>query len=87
MEIPLLKDKEGYFLRVVVKTGARKSTVESLEKDKIRVQVRAYPQDGLANKELLEVLSDFLKIAKSRLEISKGKTSKEKIIRIKGEII
>lgn len=86
MEIPFLKDKNGYFIRVHVKTGAKSSEIEGVEKDTVKVKVKAQPHDGQANKELIELLSEYLGVAKSKLEISKGTTSKNKIIRIKGDL-
>ncbi|GAB6183275.1 DUF167 domain-containing protein [Thermodesulfovibrio hydrogeniphilus] len=86
MEVPFLKDKDGYFLKIFVKPGAKTSGIEEIEGDTIKIKVRSQPHDGLANKELLEVLAEFLSVPKSKIEIARGKTSKHKIIRIKGEI-
>ena len=86
MGIPFLKDKDGYKLKVLVKTGSKLPGVEGIEEDILKIKLRAQPHDGLANKELIELLSELLHIPKSRLEIAKGRTSRQKIVRIKGEI-
>ncbi len=83
MEIPLIKDKDGYILKVSVKTGSKKAGIEGIDEDIIRIRVRSQPHDGAANIELLEILSEFLKEPKSKMEIIKGLTSKNKFIRIK----
>ncbi len=85
MEIPLIKDKDGYLLKVSVKTGSKKAGIEGIAEDIIKIRVKSQPHDGLANRELLEILSEFLNEPKSKMEIIKGLTSRNKIIRIKGK--
>ncbi|MFN3699766.1 MAG: DUF167 domain-containing protein [Dictyoglomus sp.] len=85
MEVPLIKDKEGYLLKIIVKTGSKKAGIEGIDQDTLKIRVRSQPHDGLANKELVEILSEFLKEPKSKIEIIKGLTSKNKLIRIKGK--
>ena len=86
MEIPILKDKDGYTIKVLVKTGAKTPGIEGVEEDTLKIKLKAQPHDGLANKELIETLSKLLNVPKSRLEIAKGKTSKHKIVKLKGDI-
>ncbi|MGB9710822.1 MAG: DUF167 domain-containing protein [Thermodesulfovibrio sp.] len=83
MEIPLSKDKDGYTLKVIVKTGARTAGIEGIEGDVLKLKIKSQPHDGLANKELVEMLSEILNVPKSKVEIIKGKTSKHKVIKIK----
>ncbi|ACI20543.1 DUF167 domain-containing protein [Thermodesulfovibrio yellowstonii] len=87
MEIPLSKDKDGYLLKVLVKTGAKITGIGGIEGNTLKLRLAAQPHDGLANKELIEMLSEILNIPKSRIEIIKGKTSKHKIIKLKGELV
>ncbi|WP_141266225.1 DUF167 domain-containing protein [Thermodesulfovibrio sp. Kuro-1] len=87
MEIPLSKDKDGYLLKVLVKTGTKIAGIEGIEGNTLKLRLAAQPHDGLANKELIEMLSEILNIPKSRIEIIKGKTSKHKIIKLKGELV
>ncbi len=86
MDAPLIKDKDGYILKINVKTGSKKPGIEEIDKDIIKIRLKSQPHDGLANRELLEILSDFLNMPKSKIEIIKGLTSKNKIIKIKGNI-
>ncbi len=86
MEVPFLKDKDGYFLKVFVRPGSKYSGIDEIKGDTIKIKIRSQPHDGLANKELVEVLAKFLNLPKSNIEIAKGKASKYKIIRIKGEL-
>lgn len=86
MGIPLIKDKDGYIVKVHVKTGSKQSGIENIEGEQIKIRVTSQPHKGMANRELLEILSEFLSIPKSRLEILKGISSKQKIIKIRGDI-
>lgn len=49
-----------------------------------KVYVTASPEDGKANKKVIELLADYFKAAKSRVKIVKGETSRNKIIEIEG---
>ncbi|GAQ95669.1 hypothetical protein TAGGR_3142 [Thermodesulfovibrio aggregans] len=86
MEIPLSKDRDGFLLKVNVKTGAKNSGAEGVEGDVLKLKLKAQPHNGLANKELIEILSEILNVPKSKIEIIKGKTSRNKLIKIKGEL-
>lgn len=49
-----------------------------------KIYVSAPPEDGKANKKVIELLADYFKAAKSQIKIIKGETSRNKIIEIKG---
>lgn len=84
MRIPLLKDKDGYTIKVYVKPGSKTSGIEGFEGDMLKIKLRAQPFEGSANEELLEMLSEILKVPESKLKIIKGKSSRYKIVKIKG---
>jgi hypothetical protein len=48
----------------------------------IRIYTKAVPIDGKANKEVINLLSEALGIAKSKIRILKGETSNKKIIEV-----
>ena len=68
-------------LWVKVKPGQRLDRVERLS-DKWQVRLKAPAVDGKANEHLLEYLSEILGIAKSKIIIKKGHTSKLKCLDI-----
>jgi len=69
---------------VQVQPNARGNEVLG-EKDGVwHLKIAAPPVRGRANQELTRFLSDVLQIARSRLEIEKGLTSKRKLIVITG---
>ncbi len=47
-----------------------------------RVKLKSQPEDGKANKELLDVMSSFLKVSKFNMQIIKGLTYRTKTLRI-----
>jgi len=51
----------------------------------LKIYVKSPPAGGKANKELIEVLSDFLKVKKKNIRIIKGEKSREKVIEVKDE--
>lgn len=48
----------------------------------IRVYTTAVPADGKANESVIKLLSDYFGIAKSKIKIIRGETSRDKIIEI-----
>ena len=51
--------------------------------DRFKVYVTAPPVNGKANKAVIKVLAEYLKVKKRNIKIIKGKKSKEKIVEIK----
>lgn len=49
----------------------------------LKVKVNQPPEDGRANKALIEILADYFKVKKSAIAIVIGETSRNKIIEIK----
>jgi uncharacterized protein (TIGR00251 family) len=47
-----------------------------------KVWVSVPPEDGKANKAVIEILSDFLDISKSRIRIIMGETNRNKVLEI-----
>ncbi|MBU0636847.1 DUF167 domain-containing protein, partial [Patescibacteria group bacterium] len=65
-------------IHIKVIPNAKKNEV--LEKDeKFRVYINAPAVDGKANKAMIKVLAEFLKIKKNDIKIIKGEKSREKI--------
>ncbi len=78
--IRALADGEGR-LALRVTPGARAEGIE-LADAKLLIKVRVKPEDGKANAAVLELLADALGIATSRLQLLRGATSREKLVRI-----
>jgi uncharacterized protein YggU (UPF0235/DUF167 family) len=71
-------------LAVKVTPGAR---VESLEiaDGRLVAKVRAKPQDGEANTAVLALIASALGLARSRVTLLRGATSREKLVRIESD--
>ena len=71
-------------LAVRIQPRASRNEIVPKEGGVLKVRLTAPPVDGAANEALVKFLSDVLGIAKSRVEIVSGETSREKRIKITG---
>ncbi len=78
--IRALADMDGR-LALRVTPGARVEGLE-IDGDIVLVKVRAKPQDGAANDAVLALLAAALGIAPSRIELLRGATSRNKLVRL-----
>lgn len=67
-------------IQVKVKARAKGNKVERVSDTQYKIRVKAVPENGKANQAVIEVLSEYLKLPKSRLEIISGHTSANKVI-------
>lgn len=70
-----------YRVRVTPKSSQEKVVAEG---DVLKVFVRSAPADGEANKAVIEVLAKHLRVPKTSLEIVRGHTSRDKVVRFNG---
>ena len=78
--IRALADEEGR-LALRVTPGARTEGIEIAE-GRLLVKVRAKPQGGAANAAVLTLLAQALGVAASRLQMLRGATARDKLVRI-----
>ncbi len=71
-------------LQLRVHPNAARSKVIGFSDVVLQVRVAAPPVKGKANKELIALLSQVLGVSKGTLNISKGHTSRSKVITIDG---
>jgi len=76
--------EEQAILNVRVHPGAKKTAITGYSDGILHVKITARPEKGKANESLIKYLGDRLDIAKSRIEIQKGTTSRNKRIKISG---
>ncbi|HEX2793033.1 MAG TPA: DUF167 domain-containing protein [Croceicoccus sp.] len=75
-----LIDERGLLaLRVTPNAGA---DALSIEDDQVRARVTAAPEDGKANKAVVGLVAKALGVAPSRIELVRGATSRDKVLRI-----
>lgn len=82
--IGLTDHAEGVILPVRAQPGARRNGVQGDQAGALKVAVTAPPEDGRANKALIEELSKALKIKRSQIELIGGQTSRDKRFLIRG---
>ncbi|HNY32894.1 MAG TPA: DUF167 domain-containing protein [Fibrobacteria bacterium] len=62
--------------------GASRSRIVGELGDRLKIQVAAPPEDGKANKAVIEVLAQWLGVAKSEVELVSGASQPAKVFRI-----
>jgi uncharacterized protein (TIGR00251 family) len=77
-----LKQKSAT-ITVRVQPNAGQNKVVQFEDGVLHLKIAAPPVKGKANEELIKFLSDILGVAKSRLTIEKGLTSRNKIVAVR----
>ncbi len=72
-------------LKIYVKPRSSRSVFPSaIFDDEVEAMLKSPPDKGKANKELIELISNFFRVPKSNITIISGITSREKKIRIIG---
>jgi len=69
-------------ISVKVKPNSRESRVENLGEKRFLVAVKAPPQEGRANREVVEILATYFCVPKSQIALVGGLKSKQKIVEI-----
>ncbi|NTU51658.1 MAG: DUF167 domain-containing protein [Candidatus Aminicenantes bacterium] len=69
-------------LTVKVQARSKAPGVEELGPDAYRVRVRAVPEKGRANEEVVERLAGHLSVPRSRLTLLRGASSSSKLFRL-----
>ncbi|NCS68215.1 YggU family protein [Candidatus Peregrinibacteria bacterium] len=66
----------------VLPRSSRNEIVGTLPDGTLKIKLTAPPVDGEANKKLIELLSKKFGVAKSRVKIVRGETSRRKMVEI-----
>ena len=74
---------EGVIVNVRAQPRSSRSGVDSLLGDALKVRIHSAPVEGKANKEIIEVLSEYFSIPKSHIAFKGGETSKTKRLLLK----
>lgn len=80
MQIKIPKTR---YLRIkVLPKSPKNEVVEILDDDTIKIRIKAVPEKGKANAELIKFLSKELEIPKDKISIISGKTEQLKLIKL-----
>lgn len=69
-------------ITVRVNAHAKRNSVEQLNTFEYKVHVTVVPEHGKANDKVIELLADYFGIAKSKIEIISGLSSKVKRVEV-----
>lgn len=69
-------------IAVKVKANSKENSVTRISENEFRLRVKASAKEDKANEAVVDLLSEYFHIAKSRLSIIKGRTGKNKIIEV-----
>lgn len=79
----LKENKDSTFLNINVVPGSSKTEIVGPYGDFLKIKLKAPPQKGKANKELVEFLAKKLNTAKSNIKIIKGENQRKKVVQVK----
>jgi uncharacterized protein (TIGR00251 family) len=71
---------KGSTLSLYIQPGSSKTMISGEHGERLKIKIKAQPQDGEANECLIEFLSEKLKIAKSGIHLIQGESSRQKVI-------
>jgi uncharacterized protein (TIGR00251 family) len=74
---------EGVVLSIRAQPGAKRSAIVGLHGGALKVAVTAPPEDGRANKMLLELLRKRLNLKRSQIELVSGATNRDKQVLVR----
>ena len=80
----LTETKGGLLVKLKVQPRSSRNKLGDLDGDEWRIWVTAPPVDAAANKAVLELLADELKLSKSQVQLVRGDTARHKVVRITG---
>ncbi len=80
MELELTGTAGATRLRLKVKAGARRNAIVGAHAGALKLSVTAAPERGKANRAVLALLAETLKLAPSDLELVAGPTSPDKTV-------
>ena len=75
---------EGYVLSVRAQPNARKPGIVGEHNGALKIAVAVPPEDGRANKALIELLCEVLHLRRSQVELLSGEKSRDKHLLIRG---
>ncbi len=71
---------KGTSLSLYVRPGASRTCISGEHDGKLKIKIKAHPVDGEANENLIEFLSEVLKISKAKIHLLSGESSRQKLV-------
>jgi uncharacterized protein len=80
----ITQGKKGVLLTLRVSPNAAANSISTERPDALMVKLTTPPVEGRANKDAIKLLAKKLGIAASKIELVRGKTSRDKVVLISG---
>lgn len=80
----LRSDGDALLLKLRIHPGAKRSAVNGIFGNAIKIDLQSPPVDGKANAALLKFLAGLLDIPKASVSLKSGDTSRDKVVKITG---
>lgn len=78
---------DGVVVDLHIQPGAKRTGIAGVHGDALKIRLAAPPVDGKANECLRAFLAETLAVAKSKVELVSGETSRSKRVRIAGPTV
>ncbi len=78
----LAVSETGSKLSLYIVPGAAQTQISGEYNGRLKIKLKALPQDGEANAGLIEFLSKTLKISKKKIHLLSGEKSRQKVVLI-----
>jgi uncharacterized protein (TIGR00251 family) len=69
---------KGSILFLYIQPGAARTEIYGLYGDRLKIRIKAHPQNGEANDELIEFLGEYFGISKLQIFLIRGEGSRQK---------
>lgn len=73
---------EVKIIRARISPNSKQKTIIRKSKDSFDIKVREKPQQGKANKAVIEVLAEYLNVPKQKIKLIKGFKQRNKVFEI-----
>jgi uncharacterized protein (TIGR00251 family) len=77
-------DKDGLILACHIQPKASRDAIVGIHDDRLKIQVASPPVDGKANEQLIRFIAKVLGVAKSRVTLVRGQSSRHKTLHVAG---
>ena len=83
----LRETAEGTYISVKLQPRATKNQIGPVHGNELKISVSAPPVDSAANEALVRLLADTLKCPRSSVHLTRGQTSRHKVIFVAGATV
>lgn len=84
-ELPIKISDQGILLYIKVTPNASRNKIGKVLDGNLKIYVTALPENGQANKLVIELLAESLRMSKNNISITQGFSSQYKVVNILGD--